>query len=211
MLGIELNLAECPRIFPEGEGAASMDDFNGASAAAHSNANAVVNTRIAQFMRGDENILEGQEKAAEAGFTNFVQTSASYAAARNGRVKADTRGYLGKFQCIEKGNEIPDAQEFESDVDEDIYDADELTRWELKVMGRFWKYFASVPVSNPGDDEDGYKATLQPGITSVAAQKYLLHDLRTIRMRCMLRGVSEDTTKNITSAYNFAQQYFGEA
>jgi len=33
----------------------------------------------------------------------------------------------------------------------------------------------------------------------------------TIRMRCMLRGVSEDTTKNITSAYNFAQQYFGEA
>ena len=206
VIGIELNLAECPRIFPEGEGAASSEDFGQGAAQAHCCGE--INSRVAQLMRGDD-VLASAEKAANKAFENLVHTSVSYGVTKNGRAKVNNKTYLGDFQTLKNGNDLPEQDEYDSELDEEINGAKQLTRWESDVLSRFWNFFASVPVGEDGD-EPGFKAILKPGVTSVAAHKYLLHDLRTIKMRCLLRGVDEDCGAAISQAYNFAQQYFNE-
>ena len=50
-------------------------------------------------------------------------------------------------------------------------------------------------------------ATVKRGVTREAIRKYILHDLRTAKLRCLLRGtVPKELMDNICTLYNLAKK-----
>lgn len=212
VIGIELSMDECPRVHAEGSaradalaesGSTNLGGHYGGGGGGGSDMD-----RASQFMRGDD-VFRDSERAAEASFAQLVSTSASSNSRSHGSVRVNDRQYLNEFQEYVNGNAIPvlEEGEFDSELDDEILSGGFLTRWESMVMARYWKIFTTA--SDPHQAGEIVPALVH-GVTVVAAQKYLLHDLRTVRLRCALRNnVPKHVCDDVTHAYTFAAKYFG--
>jgi hypothetical protein len=198
VVGIELNMPDCPRFTSIGDTTGQEEDnssysysssssFSSSSSGCESINSDDLTARLNQYNRGVD-VLTNQEKNTLKSMKSVIHRSISYQAVNNGgRVKVHTKTYMANFNTIRNGNT----------ASED----DNLTKWELSVMERYDSLFRVLEEKGDGVT----RVVLQDEVTTAAAKKYVTHDLRTVKLRLQLRSID---CSRIVQLYNAASAYF---
>jgi hypothetical protein len=210
VVGIDLNLTECSRIYTKGSGA--MQDTGGYGDGANGGGNggsldSEVHSKVAKYMLDGVNsgVLTNQERTVVNDWDAFVRGTVLFKALQTGVARDNTLSYMGKFKTLKNGNVIPAMDEYDSDV-EDCMNVGELTRWETLVISRYWKFFSQVA---PREREDGSIESMavvyKKGVVRESARKYVRCEFRTVKIHVLMRdNVNDEARDKIEHMYTLA-------
>jgi hypothetical protein len=224
VIGISLNLEGSPHIYGEGQsnqfddsgmggggGSSSSSSYGGGGQGGDGGGGTLseeAENTVQSFMRCLKKgipytTMSKDETTADEKWHAAVRSSVTYAPVLSGgRVRKDAQ-HTKMFHTIKNGNGMCALN-------------NGLTVWEDSVMKKMSTIFQIVEEEDEDmDDEDGeggvsIKAVLMPGVNPAAARKFLLHDLRTVKMRVLARSdvIHVDVVNDILQSYSYAQRYF---
>jgi hypothetical protein len=212
--GISLNLADCPRLVPEGSSAqdgsgdGNFSSYNGSSSSSSSSSaagdNTNFNSRMSKYMNGDFSLMNAQEKRAGKVFTASVKQS--FSCTERASVSSDSKRESKRkpFKVVRNGGGVCDYDEFKDSVD-DVFNDGSLSRWELSVLADFFNKFEFVIDEDIHGNESDPRVALLYGVSSAVASSYVTNDLRTVKLALQLRGASPIILENIKKLYDSAK------
>jgi hypothetical protein len=201
LVGVELNLQECPRIKARGDMQARSGDFEsgGGGEGAGLAAADALDMKLTQIDRG-EDVLSSEEKKAVSYWNDVVKESISFTSTRGDGKAKDMPMFTQPFQTILNGNSPAKKSDFH-DMSENVEDWN-MTKWEVGVMIKYGSVFERV--------EEG-KVNLRGGsVKKAQAHKYLTHDLEVVLERARVRkDMDPDLIDQIHTLYKDAVTCLG--
>jgi hypothetical protein len=169
VIGIELNLEECPRLRPEGS--VSINEFVRDGDDFEPGLTPELMAKAAAY-HGSNRVLAADEKQADLQWLNIVKDSASaIASRRSSRSKPKEIQFTG----LVNGNS-PSAGGI-------------LTKWEAAVLDDMDAFFVL----------DESSAKIQKGVTVDTARRFAVHCLHVVRLRLVMRRAQKSAIDEIAS------------